>query len=75
MKFLQAPLLAGLIFCASPAFAGAPCYTQAQMKAEQLLRLHSELMVVGGIRFFYAKKYQRASRSRTNNDRLLQRNE
>lgn len=34
------------VLVASPAFAGPACYTSDQMKAEQLLRLHSELMVI-----------------------------
>ena len=33
-------------FAVAPAFAGNACYTPAQLQAEQLLRLHSELMVI-----------------------------
>ncbi|MCB1556174.1 MAG: hypothetical protein KDJ15_02555 [Alphaproteobacteria bacterium] len=39
-----------LVFCllASPAFAGnAACYTAAEAEAEQGIRIHSELMVIG----------------------------
>ncbi|MDE1901817.1 MAG: hypothetical protein KGI37_09270 [Alphaproteobacteria bacterium] len=46
MKILSALLVAALAFAATPAFAARACYTPDQMRAEQLLRLHSELMVV-----------------------------
>jgi len=35
-----------LMAAAVPAFAANTCYTAEQMEAEQLLRLHSELMVI-----------------------------
>jgi len=45
MKKLLSFLVCGLFF-ASPAFAGGECYSSAELRAEQLLRLHSELMVI-----------------------------
>lgn len=44
-KAACAALLAGAL--AHPAAAKAPCYTQAEAEAEQAIRLHTELMVVG----------------------------
>jgi hypothetical protein len=38
--------LAVLAFLSGPAFAGA-CYTQEEAEAEQAIRIHSELMVIG----------------------------
>lgn len=38
-------LLAGTV--SLPALAKAPCYTRAEAEAEQAIRLHTELMVVG----------------------------
>lgn len=46
MKFTRCFLIAALAVFAAPAFAGNACYTPEQVKAEQLLRLHSELMVI-----------------------------
>lgn len=39
-------LLAALLLCPNVAFA-AQCYTQAEAEAEQGIRIHSELMVIG----------------------------
>ncbi|MFA5041490.1 MAG: hypothetical protein WC464_07650 [Bdellovibrionales bacterium] len=39
-------IIAGIILCIAPSFAQASCYTPEQARAEHLLRLHSELMVV-----------------------------
>ncbi|MCB9991786.1 MAG: hypothetical protein H6867_10540 [Rhodospirillales bacterium] len=36
-----------LVISAGPAFAAKSCYTQSQAEAEQGLRIHSELMVIG----------------------------
>lgn len=36
----------GLVFFSTPSHASSACYTPAEMEAEQLLRLHSELMVI-----------------------------
>ena len=46
MKIQQNVLAAVFTVCAFPAFAAGACYTPAQQQAEQLLRLHSELMVI-----------------------------
>ena len=46
MKYVRFFVAAVAAVLASPAFAGPACYTPAQMQAEQLLRLHSELMVI-----------------------------
>lgn len=35
-----------LVFALNPAFAARRCYSQSELQAEQLLRLHSELMVI-----------------------------
>jgi hypothetical protein len=40
------PLLAALLLVPNAAFA-AKCYTQAEAEAEQGIRIHSELMVIG----------------------------
>jgi len=45
LSYLFAFLL-GACLGVAPAYAGNACYTPAQMQAEQLLRLHSELMVI-----------------------------
>lgn len=42
-KILAILILASL---SSPAFAGGKCYSAEELQAEQLLRLHSELMVI-----------------------------
>jgi len=39
-------LLAFVASAAAPAFAARECYSPAELQAEQLLRLHSELMVI-----------------------------
>lgn len=39
-------LVCAALMFASPAFAASSCYSQAEVEAEQLLRLHSELMVI-----------------------------
>ncbi|MDD3183018.1 MAG: hypothetical protein PHD48_09470 [Alphaproteobacteria bacterium] len=44
MKKRVAILILALI--SSPAFAGGRCYSAQELQAEQLLRLHSELMVI-----------------------------
>jgi hypothetical protein len=46
MKSTRCFLLAFLTVCAVPAFADNACYAPEQTRAEQLLRLHSELMVI-----------------------------
>lgn len=43
MRFLG--ILGLLLILSQPAFAG--CYTQAEAEAEQAIRIHSELMVIG----------------------------
>ena len=43
-KIIAAALL--FLACAQPAWAGGRCYSLDQIKAEKLLRLHSELMVI-----------------------------
>lgn len=45
MKF-TAIILAALIMWSAPAFASA-CYTMEEAQAEQAIRIHSELMVIG----------------------------
>jgi hypothetical protein len=46
-NYLKVSLFCAILFAATtPAFAGDACYTPAQLEAEQLLRLHSELMVI-----------------------------
>jgi hypothetical protein len=45
-KSSTAILVAALGFFSVPAFAAPACYSPAQAQAEQLLRLHSELMVI-----------------------------
>ncbi|ACI98268.1 hypothetical protein [Rhodospirillum centenum] len=40
-------LAGGSVFVSGSAHAKAPCYTQAEFEAEQAIRLHTELMVVG----------------------------
>jgi hypothetical protein len=40
------PILIILILLPSLAFAAPACYTLAEMRAEEMLRLHSELMVI-----------------------------
>ena len=48
MRFLSVLLLAGLILGASISSAHAgKCYSQAEAEAEQGVRIHSELMVIG----------------------------
>jgi len=42
-KILAALLLVGL---ASPAYAGGRCYSAEEIRAEKVIRLHSELMVI-----------------------------
>lgn len=39
-------LVCAALLAATPAFAANSCYTKAEVDAEQLLRLHSELMVI-----------------------------
>jgi hypothetical protein len=46
MKLARYLLVAALVAFAFPAVAANACYTPEQMRAEQLLRLHSELMVI-----------------------------
>ena len=48
MKYLRVWVLAIAlaIFAAASAWAGEACYAPAQLHAEQMLRLHSELMVI-----------------------------
>ncbi|MDE2030164.1 MAG: hypothetical protein KGI97_06330 [Alphaproteobacteria bacterium] len=46
MKVIGLVLAAGAVLFALPALAAGACYTPKQMQAEQLLRLHSELMVI-----------------------------
>jgi hypothetical protein len=46
MKLIQKILLGALTLSTPPAFADTACYTPEQVHAEQLLRLHSELMVI-----------------------------
>ena len=48
-KLAQVFLSAALAAFAFPAVADNACYAPAQMRAEQLLRLHSELMVITAI--------------------------
>lgn len=36
-----------LVFSVSPAFAASACYTPAEAEADQGIRIHSELMVIG----------------------------
>jgi hypothetical protein len=45
-KWLSAFVGVALCLTALPAFAAPACYKPAEMDAEQLLRLHSELMVI-----------------------------
>ena len=40
------PLLLIIMFFSAPAFAASACYSPAELQAEHLLRLHSELMVI-----------------------------
>ncbi len=46
MKLLPLLFGAALVFSAAPALAAPSCYAPAQMRAEHLLRFHSELMVI-----------------------------
>lgn len=46
MRFL-AFVFIGLVLCAAPALAAKSCYTMAEAEAEQGVRIHSELMVIG----------------------------
>jgi len=46
MKRICRCLVGVLTLATFPAFAGSACYTPAETQAENLLRLHSELMVV-----------------------------
>ncbi len=46
MNLARCLLGAAFVAFAVPAWAGATCYSPEQMQAEQLLRLHSELMVI-----------------------------
>ena len=43
---LRATLLTIIILLPVPAFAAKQCYSPAELQAEQVLRLHSELMVI-----------------------------
>jgi hypothetical protein len=40
-------MTAALLAAASPAFAKPACYSQAEFEAEQAIRLHTDLMVIG----------------------------
>ena len=44
MRFF--PCLIAALLLSTQAFASVPCYAPEEMQAEQLLRLHSELMVI-----------------------------
>jgi len=46
MRLARFLFAAVLIICSAPAFARPACYAPKQVQAEQLLRLHSELMVI-----------------------------
>lgn len=46
MKYARYFLTAAFALAALPVFAASACYTPEQLKAEQTLRLHSELMVI-----------------------------
>jgi hypothetical protein len=46
MRFFQALFIGSLLFVAAPAFAEKACYAPEHTRAEHLLRLHSELMVI-----------------------------
>ena len=46
MNLARCVLGAALVVFAVPAWAGSACYSPEQMQAEQVLRLHSELMVI-----------------------------
>lgn len=46
MKFILVFLTVMMVFGA-PAHAASTCYTQAEAEAEQAIRIHSELMVIG----------------------------
>ncbi len=45
MRYALTSIIIGLLLC-PPAFAADQCYSPDELAAEQLLRLHSELMVI-----------------------------